>query len=291
MGQGQQGKQLVQQLLAEAHSAETALVQTLSAHIAMTPSGDYRRGLETHLRETRGHADKVSRRLSELGFRRNPIQIGHGIAQNVLKNTMSMAKAPVDMIRGKSIEEKLVRNARDEAMTEAHEIATYDTIESVATSIGDNETAQLARQIRSDEERMLESLREIIPTLASGMVREQVPAVERSVTSPDELAITNYDDMTADDIIGRLGSLSQEELRRIEQYETKNANRTTVLKKIDSLQTQEPWPGYDGLTVAEIKSELNHAPEGRLKNVREYERAHKNRTSVIDLTERETANV
>lgn len=290
MAQGKQGKQLVQQLLAEAHSAETALVQTLSAHIAITPSGDYRRGLETHLRETRGHADKVSRRLSELGFRKNPIQIGHGIAQNVLKNTMSMAKAPVDMIRGKSIEEKLVRNARDEAMTEAHEIATYDTIESVATSIGDNETAQLARQIRSDEERMLESLREIIPTLASGMVREQVPAVERSITSPDELAIVNYDDLTVDDIVGRLGNLSQEELRRIEQYETKNSNRSTVLKRIKNLKTQEPWPGYDGLTVAEIKSELNHAPEGRLKKVREYERAHKNRTSVIDLTERETAN-
>ena len=290
MGQGKQGKQLVQQLLAEAHSAETALIQTLGAHIAMTPSGDYRRGLEAHLRETRGHADKVSRRLSELGFRKNPIQIGHGIAQSVLKNTMSMAKAPVDMLRGKSIEEKLVRNARDEAMTEAHEIATYDTIESVATSIGDNETAQLARQIRSDEERMLESLREIIPTLASGMVREQVPVVERSVTSPDELAIANYDNLTVDDVVGRLGNLSQEELRRIEQYESKNANRSTVLKKLESLRTQEPWPGYDGLTVAEIKSELSRAPEGRLRNVREYERAHKNRTSVIDLTERETAN-
>ena len=290
MGQGKQGKQLVQQLLAEAHSAETALIQTLGAHISMTPPSEYRRGLEAHLRETRGHADKVSRRLLELGFRKNPIQIGHGIAQNVLKNTMSIAKAPVDMVRGKSIEEKLVRNARDEAMTEAHEIATYDTIESVATSIGDNETAQLARQIRADEERMLESLREIIPTLASEMVREQVPVVERSVTSPDELAITNYDRLTAGDIVGRLGSLTQEDLRRIEQYETKNANRATVLKKIEGLRTQEPWPGYDGLTVAEIKTELNHAPEGRLKNVREYERAHKNRTSVIELTERETAN-
>jgi hypothetical protein len=228
--------------------------------------------------------------LNELGFRRNPVQIGMGIAQNLLKNTMSMAKAPVDMVRGKSIEEKLVRNARDEAVTETLEIATYDTIENVALSIGDNETAQLAREIRGDEERMLESLRQILPGLAGGMVREQVPATERSITSPEDLAIPNYDDLTVDEIVGRLSDLSQEELRRIEQFESKNANRSTVLKKIESLRTQEPWPGYDGLTVAEIKTELTNAPEGRLNKVRTYERSHKNRTSVIDLTERESVD-
>lgn len=290
MAQGKQGKQLVQQLLAEAHSNETALVQTLGAHISMTPPGEYRRGLETHLRETRGHAEKVQRRLTELGFRKNPVQIGMGIAQNLLKNTMSMAKAPVDMVRGKSIEEKLVRNARDEAVTETLEIATYDTIENVALSIGDNETAQLARDIRSDEERMLESLRRILPGLAGGMVREQVPVAERSVTSPDDLAIADYDNLTVDEIVGKLSDLSQEELRRIEQFESKNSNRSTVLKKIQGLRTQEPWPGYDNLTVAEIKTELNHAPEGRLNKVRAYERSHKNRTSVIDLTERESVD-
>ena len=290
MAQGKQGKQLVQQLLAEAHSNETALVQTLGAHISMTPPGEYRRGLETHLRETRGHAEKVQRRLTELGFRKNPVQIGMGIAQNLLKNTMSMAKAPVDMVRGKSIEEKLVRNARDEAVTETLEIATYDTIENVALSIGDNETAQLARDIRSDEERMLESLRQILPGLAGGMVREQVPVAERSVTSPDDLAIADYDNLTVDEIVGKLSDLSQEELRRIEQFESKNSNRSTVLKKIQGLRTQEPWPGYDNLTVAEIKTELNHAPEGRLNKVRAYERSHKNRTSVIDLTERESVD-
>jgi ferritin-like metal-binding protein YciE len=291
MGQGKQGKQLVQQLLAEAHAAETALIQTLGAHISITPAGDYRRGLETHLRETRTHAEKVQRRLTDLGFRKNPIQLGHGIAQSLLKNTMSLAKAPVDMLRGKSLEEKLVRNARDEAVTETLEIALYDTIENVALGIGDNETAQLVREIRADEERMLDSLRQILPSLAGGLVREQIPPEERSVTSADELALNGYDDLTAEEIVGRLNGLSQEDLRAIEQYETKNANRATILRKLESLRTQEPWPGYDGLTVAEIRSELQHAPKGRLAKVREYERAHKNRTSVIDLTERETAGV
>lgn len=290
MGQGRQAKQIVQQLLAEAHASETAMIQTLGAHLSITPPGEYRRGLETHLRETRDHAARVQRRLNELGFRKNPLQIGYALAQTMLKNAMALGKGPVDMIRGKSVEEKLVRNARDEATTEALEIATYDTIENVASSIGDNETAQLAASIRSEEERMLESLREIIPKLAGDMVREQVPSTERRVTSPDDLPIANYDELTADEIVGRLKDLSQEELRLVEQYETKNANRSTVLKRLESLRAQEPWPGYDSLTVAEIRDQLGDAPATRLSKVRDYERLHKNRSSVIDLTERETTN-
>lgn len=290
MAQAKQAIALVQQLLAEAHASETAMISTLSAHISITPPGEYRRGLESHLRETKGHAEKVQRRLTELGFHRNPVQVGIGITQTVLKQALSLAKGPVDLVRGKSLEEKLVRNARDEATSEALEIATYDTILNVALSVGDNETAQLASQIRAEEEAMLEKLRDILPKLADQMVREQVPTVERTVTDSDELAISDYDDLTVDDIAGRLKDLSQEDLRKIEQYETKNANRTTVLKRIEGLRTQEPWPGYDKLTVTEIKTELTHAPAARVAKVREYERSHKNRTSVIDLTERETVD-
>lgn len=286
-----QGKQIVQQLLAEAHATETAQIQTLSAHIAMTPPGDYRRGLETHLRETRGHADKVRRRLQDLGFRKNPLQVGFGIGQTIFKNTLVLGKAPIDMIRGKSVGEKLVRNARDEATSETLEIATYETIENVARTIGDNETAQLASSILADEENMLESLRQVLPKLAGEMVREQVPATERTITSPQDLPIPDYDDLTADDVVSRLKDLSQEELRAVEQYEAKNANRSTVLRRVASLRTQEPWPGYDSLTVAEIREQLSNAPASRLQKVRDYERAHKDRTSVIDLTERESSSV
>ena len=286
-----QGKQVIQQLLAEAHATETAQIQTLTAHIAMTPPGDYRRGLEAHLRETRSHEEKVRRRLEAVGFKRNPVQMGVGLAQNVVKNALVMTKAPVDMVRGKSIEEKLVRNARDEATSEALEIATYDTIETVARNIGDNETAELAATIREDEEKMLEALRASLPALAGAMVRETVPARERTVTSAEDLPIANYDVKTADEVVDKLRDLSQEDLQKIEAYESKNANRSTILKRVETLRTQEPWPGYDSLTVAEVKQRLTGAPEARLQKVRDYERSHKNRTSVIDLTERESASV
>ncbi len=60
-------QQKVVQYLGEAQSSESALVRVLQSQIAMTPRGTYRSGLETHLEETRDHADRVGRRLEALG--------------------------------------------------------------------------------------------------------------------------------------------------------------------------------------------------------------------------------
>ena len=71
-----------------------------------------------------------------------------------------MASAPVDIIRGRvNVREKMLKNAIDQSMTEGFEIAIYDAIESVARITGDHQTAELAAEIRVDEEQMLEGLR------------------------------------------------------------------------------------------------------------------------------------
>jgi ferritin-like metal-binding protein YciE len=62
-----QQKQKIVQYLNEAHGSELALVRQLQAQISMTPRGSYRDGLETHLRETRRHAERLEGRLRELG--------------------------------------------------------------------------------------------------------------------------------------------------------------------------------------------------------------------------------
>ena len=54
-----QQKQKIVQYLNEAHGSELALVRQLQAQIAMTPGGSYRDGLETHLNETRAHAERA----------------------------------------------------------------------------------------------------------------------------------------------------------------------------------------------------------------------------------------
>jgi ferritin-like metal-binding protein YciE len=156
------------------HSIELALVQTLTAHIAITPRGRYREVLERHLDETRAQAGRIQERLGELGAARNPFQIAVGAAQTFVGQAVAIGKAPLDLLRGASGEEKLLRNARDEAASEALEIASYDGLEAIATALGDTATAQLARDHRAQEEQTLRDLREVIPQLARDVVAAQV---------------------------------------------------------------------------------------------------------------------
>jgi excinuclease UvrABC ATPase subunit len=45
--------------------------------------------------------------------------------------------------------------------------------------------------------------------------------------------IEGYDELTADEISGRLGGLSADELRVVRDYEERNKNRETVLEQLD----------------------------------------------------------
>jgi uncharacterized protein (DUF433 family) len=109
------------------------------------------------------------------------------------------------------------------------------------------------------------------------------------VASESDLAIARYDTLTADEILGRLPQLSQVDLAKVDSYERRHQNRTTVLERVSSLRGNEPWPGYDELNVAEVRAALAEAGDDRLRAVRTYERAHKDRTSVLDAAERELA--
>jgi ferritin-like metal-binding protein YciE len=325
-----QSKQKVVQYLNEAHATEVGLVRVLQSQIAMTPRGGYRSELEKHLGETREHAERVQQRLAELGAGGNPAQVAVGFVESVIGQTLALWKTPLDLLRGGSGEEKVLKNAKDACATEALEIATYTALEQLARSVGDETTARLAASIRGDEERMLQRVQRELPRLAAAVVgaevegnpsydasttgaadtvraagaqakrsarqARKVPGVARAegrvkgaVASAEDLPIARYDDLTAEQVAGRLAELSQVDLAKVEAYERKREARTTILSRIDTLRGDEPWPGYDELTVDEIRTRLNDADEERAKAVRDYERSHKNRTGVLSATERELA--
>ena len=169
----QTAKALLVQYLHEAHATEQALVTTLRAHIAMTPAGAYRSLLERHLDETQQQARTIERRLDELDAGESVVAAGLGLAQTVIGQVLALAKGPVDVLRGKSGEEKLLKNAKDECATEALEIATYDALHTLAEAVGDEKTARLAEHHRGQEERMLEELRKHIPPLTHATVLAQ----------------------------------------------------------------------------------------------------------------------
>src|SRR3954447_4724274 len=127
---------LLAQYLGEAHAMEAALVTTLSAHLSITPPGSYRDLLERHLDETRNHAAAIERRLASYDGGESLFGAAVGLVETVVGQALTLAKGPIDMLRGTSLPEKLLKNAKDESATEALEITTYDAIEAGAPGVG-----------------------------------------------------------------------------------------------------------------------------------------------------------
>ena len=326
-----QQEQTIVQYLNEAHGAEAALVSQLQAQIAMTPKGQYRDGLESHLEETRRHAERVEQRLSQLGEGDNPLQAGLGLVQTVIGQGLALTKTPLDLVRGTGGEEKVLKNAKDSCAAEAQEIATYTALARLARVAGDGPTERLANSILRDEQRMLDRLLREIPRLTDAVARAEfdgegsydvtetgaadavrkvgktakrsarqarkVPGVARAegtvkgaVASESDLAIPGYDSLSVADISEKLAELSQVDLAKVNAYERKNQNRTTVTSRIDALQGDEPWAGYDELGVDEVRAVISEGDDDRIKAVRSYERKHKNRAGVLQATERQLTN-
>jgi ferritin-like metal-binding protein YciE len=255
--------------LQQALATERMLVTTLQAHIAMTPPGPYRRLLERHLRETRSHAVNLSSRLeSNTSLTGTAINLAHSAAGQLF----SLAKGPLDLIRGGGGPD-LLKNARDECASEALEIATYDAIEALADALGDEETAELARSHRADEERMLQDLRALIPALATGgkRIREVFP-------------IAGYDELNAGLAAARLSDLSQEDLQTVLQYERGHRNRRSVIERAEALVALPPWRGYDSDDPQEIVERLTPDLAGA---VRDYESRHRRRVAILEAAQQQ----
>jgi len=114
--------------------------------------------------------------------------------------------------------------------------------------------------------------------------------IKGAVAGEGDLAIARYDSLTADEITSRLSELSQIDLAKVDSYERRHQNRSTVLERVNTLRGDEPWAGYDELTVAEVQAVLSEADEDRAQRIRTYERAHKNRAGVLNAAERELSN-
>jgi ferritin-like metal-binding protein YciE len=169
-----QAERKIVQYLNEARGMEQALTRVLQSQIAIAPRGSYRNRLESHLLETRSHAERVQRRLKQIGDGSNPLELGMRLLQGALGQALALGKAPFDLLRGTGREEKVLKNAKDACATEALEVATYTALERLARSAADLDTAALAVSIRADEQRMLDQLTGELPKLADAVVAAEV---------------------------------------------------------------------------------------------------------------------
>ena len=294
-------EQKIVQQLNEAHALEAALVQTLTAHIAMTPEGAYRSLLEQHLEETRSHAQRILHRLSGLGESQNPLQLAYGIAQTAVGQVIAASKFPLDLLRGSGGEEKLLKNAKDESASEALEIATYDALEAMATAAGDEQTAALAREHREDEERFLAALRRTIPQLARDVHAAEVEgdpsfdvastgaaqaagAAANGVQAAARAAVSEVQE-SVEDAADRVSRRARETARATEaapRPASSSASGSSSPSPSSSSAADLPIDGYEALPAEQIVPKLRLLSQRNLAKVEEFERANRNRKGILD---------
>src|SRR5438270_4311488 len=175
------------QWLNEAHAKEAELEAALTAHIALTEKQSYKKRLRQHLTETKDHKRRVASRIKALGGSPStgpsipgvPTVVGEAAGKAV-----AAVKGQVGTARALTTQqpETHVRNAQEELREEHVEIAIYTRIETLATEVGDRETAQLAKAIRRDEERMAKFLDAELQRLVKEVVRKEIPKDQRATT-------------------------------------------------------------------------------------------------------------
>jgi ferritin-like metal-binding protein YciE len=134
------------QYLGEAYAKERELEAALPAHIQMASRAPYKKRLQQHLKETKGHIRQVERRIKAVSGG-GPGAIDK-IAGQALGQAKSLAKGPLHMVRGTSDAEKMLKNAKTEYWNEHEEIATYAAIETLADEGGVKESAKTRSEWR-----------------------------------------------------------------------------------------------------------------------------------------------
>ena len=149
--------------LNDAHAMETRSLPILRRRVGDKPLGlDARARLESHLRETKQHAERLRQALRALGSTPPP----------VLSSSEPIVVLTHD-ITSRVFSDRLVIGAIADLAAEQFEVAAYTTLIAAAEHAGEPEVARLCRLNRGEDEDMAEWLDAQIPiviaqTLALG---------------------------------------------------------------------------------------------------------------------------
>src|SRR5215216_6645128 len=127
----------------DAHAMEQNDLKMLDSMISTTDDPQTKEMIENHRKETEEHERRLRERLDALGR-------GTSVRKQAQAVGAALLKGVGDQARG----DKAGKNARDGYMAEHLEIAAYQLLERLAQKAGDQETAEVARQNRADEEEM-----------------------------------------------------------------------------------------------------------------------------------------
>jgi ferritin-like metal-binding protein YciE len=127
----------------DAQAMERNVLRMLDSMISTTDDPEITEVLRHHKEETEEHERRLRERLEALGADTSTTKEAGAVGAALLKGVGDVARS-----------DKPGKNARDGFVTEHMEIASYQLLERLAQRAGDQQTAEVARRNRADEEEM-----------------------------------------------------------------------------------------------------------------------------------------
>jgi hypothetical protein len=162
-------------------------------------------------------------------------------------------------------------------------IETYAGVGSQTTERAAEATTQVTRETGRAAQR---ATRRTATATRAAVKRAKPVAKAVTKAAAAEAPISGYDDLTADELVAKLPEQPQATLALVAAYEKANDNRSTVLERVTALSGPEPAPGYDELNADEAQKLVTGGDAALAATVRDYERRHKNRASVVEAAAR-----
>jgi ferritin-like metal-binding protein YciE len=131
----------------DAHAMEQTVSTMLDSMIATTEDPEITEMLKQHKRQTQEHERRLRERLDAMGAGTSATKSVGGLGAALFKGVGDVART-----------DKPAKNARDGFMTEHMEIAAYELLERLAKKAGDEQTAEVARLNRADEQAMAKKI-------------------------------------------------------------------------------------------------------------------------------------
>ena len=149
--------------LNDAYATEQNLVNVLESHIEHAQGHeDLKSRYESHLAQTRRHAELIEQCLERLGG-----------DTSTAKSTMGKMTGWLSGMGSGPAEDRLVKDALADFSMEHFEIASYKSLIAGAEQAGEPQIAETCRQILKDEEDMAHFLEEQIPKLTQSEIARQ----------------------------------------------------------------------------------------------------------------------
>lgn len=284
--------------LEDVREAHAAVADRFRADMALTPVGPHRQTLQRHVADTEDHVARIGDHVREIRPR-TLLQGTSELVRSVSDGAVRTARVPLEigaviagsLLRGgrQTTERELLRTAEGEYGAVARALMACRAGESIAVVADDDEAVDLLAELRRQDEQLLQTLQDTVEERARAMAAEPANGSRPARSHGGPTALAAQAVRTAASRIREATRNGGQQTRRTAAGTARQAPSVTrMAEHVRGAATREkdlPISGYGRLTTTDITRRLRDLSQRDLTVVEGFERAHANRSPVLDAIE------